>query len=167
MKTVLIISILTTVLINANSLLEVLSVEDIDSQELENRRMIEVESQAIQKAKYQEVQIKDNGVNQTILVEVKKNLEGNSSLSVETEVNSELSSKDGLIVDFYINPNSLDEFESTFNIKIKEKLKIGYYIFENNSQLSDILLIESILKSDNQNLIKTIRPNWKMGVKAF
>lgn len=50
-------------------------------------------------------------------------------------------------------------FSSQYNLELTKKLSIGYYIFKNNSALSDIELI-SLIQKENRARLKTIRPNW-------
>lgn len=157
MRRILITAILTITIVSASSSLEVLSIENIDSSELQNTMLIQ--SNEVEKVNYKKVQIKDNGIIQTILVEVEEN---NSTLSTQSTNNDKLNSKDGLIIDFQNLKLSIEEFEKLFNLKLQETLKIGYYIFENTSELSDIELIDIILQSEIKENLKTIRPNWKM-----
>jgi len=73
--------------------------------------------------------------------------------------------KEGLILSFNNqNINSIDDLEDKYSIKLKYKLSIGYYIFDNNSDLDDIELVEKIIQ--NENNIKSIKPNWKLNVQA-
>ena len=53
----------------------------------------------------------------------------------------------------------LTAFSRKYSIELQKKLSIGYYIFQNKSNLSDLELIATIQK-ENKNRIKTIRPNW-------
>lgn len=54
---------------------------------------------------------------------------------------------------------NLSDFAQKYNLKLKKKLVIGYYIFLNESSMTDIELIEKISK-ENRAIVKTIRPNW-------
>ena len=167
MRRVLITAILTTIFINASGSLEVLSIEDIDTPQLQNSMAIQ--SDDAKGVEYKEVKIKDGGIEQTILVEIKKEGESNSSMSSQsaTATVDKLNSKVGIVIDFKNLPLPIEEFEKLFNLKLKEKLQIGYYIFDNQSTLSDIELIDAILKSDMRESLKTVRPNWEMGVEKF
>ena len=161
MRRILIISIFAMSL-NASGSLEVLSIEDIDSPELQDN--VIVDSEESKKIKYREIKIKDNGVEQVILIELK---DANNSIGIDSDANNKLYSKDGVIIDFSNLSIDIEEFEKLFHLKLKEKLQIGYYIFENQSDLSDIILIETILNSNMKESIKTIRANWEMGVETF
>jgi len=161
MRRILILSIFATSL-NASGSLEVLSIENIETSQVESS--MSIESDESKKIEYKEIKIKDNGVEQVILIELK---DANNSIGIDSEANNKLYSKDGVIIDFTNLSISIDEFEEKFHLKLKEKLQIGYYIFENKSDYSDIVLIETILNSDSKESIKTIRANWEMGVKAF
>ncbi len=71
--------------------------------------------------------------------------------------------KFGVIVEF-IDDSKVDisTFESKYGLKLKDKLVIGYYIFSNYSSVGDLELIQKIL--NNEKNIRTLKPNWKMGV---
>jgi len=81
-------------------------------------------------------------------------------------VASKLNSKDGFLIVF-VDDGDMEAFETRFNVKLKEKLKIGYYIFENHSKFSDIELMNTILASSEGKNIETIKPNWKMQMIKF
>lgn len=49
------------------------------------------------------------------------------------------------------------EFELTYSLKFIKKLSIGYYIFSNNSNLSDIDLVGKIIEKERD--IETIKVN--------
>ena len=68
----------------------------------------------------------------------------------------------GVIIAFNDNID-INNFEQKHSIKLEKKLTIGYYIFKNNSNLNDIALISKIIKTE-QNKIKSIRPNWALGM---
>lgn len=66
----------------------------------------------------------------------------------------------GLIVAFKKDANvDVAEFAKKYNLQLKKKLIIGYYIFVNESTMSDIKLLSKISK-ESRDIIKTIRPNW-------
>jgi hypothetical protein len=54
---------------------------------------------------------------------------------------------------------SISEFETKYGLKLKEKLVIGYYIFENVSDRSDTEIMSAIIK--NETNVKTVKPNWE------
>ena len=99
------------------------------------------------------VTIIDNGVKRVIELPDKSNLNKAIALSVDKK-NKEiiLAFKKGAKAD-------IKSFEKKYNLKLKKHMLSGYYIFINNSNLSDIELIYKISK-ENSNIIKTIRPNW-------
>ena len=101
--------------------------------------------------------IRDSGVERNLLLPTPK-IDSNS---INKEDNLKI--KKGLIISFTSKNIDIESFATEFNLKLKERLKIGYYIFKNSSKLSDTSLINSILKWDRKSqIIKTIRPNWKM-----
>lgn len=120
------------------------------------------------KKEYVKVKVKDGGVNRTIFVEKKKNkIEAYSTNSTSKQKPAKLdklNSKVGIIVSFKDDTTDIDTFASRFNIKLKVKLEVGYYIFENSSAYTDIVLIQNILSDAISSKIDTIRPNWPMDV---
>lgn len=71
----------------------------------------------------------------------------------------------GIIVKFNSNKVDLDRFQSTYQVEFVERLSIGYYIFNNNSSLSDIDLVGEIL--ENEKDIETIKPNQRVVPKIL
>ena len=73
----------------------------------------------------------------------------------------EATSQEGIIVSFK-KPSqvSISEFETKYGLKLKTKLVIGYYIFKNISESSDVQIVGDIIK--NETNVKTVKPNWKM-----
>ncbi len=70
-------------------------------------------------------------------------------------------SQDGIIVSFKDSSLiSVNEFEAKYGLKLKTKLVIGYYIFQNISKESDIQIVKNII--NNEVNVKTVKPNWKM-----
>jgi len=118
---------------------------------------------------YQEVTVKDAGVEFTIrVVKPKKQLQGLSASSSKEKASlDKINSKVGLIVDFTNTEVDIQTFMSRFDLKLQTKMAIGYYIFENHSNLTDILLMNKVLQSDMKDKIKTIRPNWPMEMVTF
>ncbi len=117
---------------------------------------IDVERKKLPQSVTKSLIIKDNGIKSVIEIPLNKKLRS-----------SVASKKEGILVDFSDDFLDTQKFADEFNISLKEKLSIGYYIFENSSNLNDEKLIEEILLSNYQKNIKTIRPNWKMGVVGF
>ena len=81
-------------------------------------------------------------------------------------INGILSSKEGFLIVF-VDDSKIAAFETRFDVKLKEKLQIGYYIFENHSNFSDVELMNMILSSSEGKNIETIKPNWKMKMRKF
>jgi len=99
------------------------------------------------------VTIIDNGIKRVIELPDKDNL--NTPRGVDTSLY-----KKEIILAFKKDKKvDIKSFEKKYNLKLKKHLLSGYYIFINNSNLSDIELIYKISK-ENSNIIKTIRPNW-------
>ncbi|SFV51060.1 hypothetical protein MNB_SV-12-1127 [hydrothermal vent metagenome] len=110
------------------------------------------------------VKVKDSGVESFVLV---PKANSNNIGTLSPNMDDKLNSKKGLIIAFKDKNVDIAPLEALFNISLKEKLQSGFYIFKNLSGLSDVALIEAILKSDSQDMIKTLRPNWEMGVEKF
>jgi len=84
------------------------------------------------------------------------------SLPEQTTINKQQSTgNEGIIVAFK-NPSqiSISEFETKYGLKLKTKMVIGYYIFDNLSSQSDMEIIAEIIA--NESDIKTVKPNWKL-----
>lgn len=69
--------------------------------------------------------------------------------------------REGVIIQF-MDQSKIDikYFETTYGLKLKEKMVIGYYIFDNKSEKSDNDLVSDIILGESN--IKTVKPNWKM-----
>jgi len=73
----------------------------------------------------------------------------------------EATSQEGIIISFKNKSQIvISEFETKYGLKLKTKLVIGYYIFQNISKDSDVQIVENIIK--NETNIETVKPNWKM-----
>ncbi len=57
----------------------------------------------------------------------------------------------------------INNFSKKYNLKLKKRLRTGYYIFINKSKESSLKLISKIIK-EQKEAIKTIRPNWALGM---
>jgi len=57
----------------------------------------------------------------------------------------------------------INNFSKKYNLKLKKRLRTGYYIFINKSKESSLKLISKIIK-EQKDSIKTIRPNWALGM---
>jgi len=108
------------------------------------------------------VTIIDNGVERQIFIPdtaQKKNIKARM-------VGDSSSAPAGIMVAFKKGAKiDIKNFEKKYNLKLKKKLLIGYYIFNNNSDMSDLELIAKISKN-SKTKIKTIRPNWGLHNKA-
>jgi len=105
---------------------------------------------------YSEVMILDKGVKRIILIPKESNLTSKMSTYDVTKTES----KEGVIVSFIDTTIlSISGFETNYGLKLKEKLVIGYYIFENVSEKSDTEIISEII--NNEKNVKTVKPNWK------
>jgi len=90
-----------------------------------------------------------------------------TGITQQSALNSKLNSKDSLLITFIDKNTDIEAFEKRFNLKLQNKLQIGYYIFKNSSKFSDIVLMNSILASKEGANIETIKPNWKMEMKKY
>ena len=105
---------------------------------------------------YQTFTILDKGVKRTIYLTTEEN--NKSMMNIATSVSKDI--KEGVVIRFKDpSTTSLEDFEEKYGLKLKKKLIIGYYIFENRSSLSDMEIIANILK--NEPNIETVKPNWK------
>lgn len=110
---------------------------------------------------YTKVTIMEKGVKRKVLIpndNTVKNRANTYSLKQAT-------AKEGVLIKFK-NPSSVNisEFELKYGLRLKTKMRIGYYVFENVSKFSDIKILENILT--NESNIVTVKPNWKMNKKA-
>jgi hypothetical protein len=96
------------------------------------------------------ITIVDNGIERKIYINSK-----NDPRSVIREK--------GIIVSFKSNDIDISNFASKYKLKLKKRLSAGYYIFINNSKYTDIDLIKKISK-ESKDIVKTIRPNWGLGM---
>lgn len=98
------------------------------------------------------ITVLDKGVKRQIAIPINSSKQTNSAQQSDT--------KDGVIVVFK-NPAtvSISEFETKYGLKLKSKLVIGYYIFENISSMNDVSIVSDIIA--NENSVKTVKPNWK------
>ena len=108
-------------------------------------------------AAYTEMIILDKGIKRTI--RVPKTAEQKSSVGT-LSMKEEVLSKKGIVVAFKKSSKiDISELERKYGLKLKKKLVIGYYIFENVSQKDDAEIVSSIIK--NEKNLKTVKPNWK------
>ena len=109
------------------------------------------------------ITIIDNGVEREIFV--LDNIQKKTLKARMTGVNN--TSTSGITIAFKKGTKiNIKEFEKKYNLTLKKKLVIGYYIFQNRSSLTDIKLILKIAQ-ENRKIIKTVRPNWGLNNKAL
>jgi len=71
------------------------------------------------------------------------------------------SAKNGVVVRFKDSSSvNIKEFETKYSLKLKTKLRIGYYIFYNKSSNTDATIINSIVAQEKN--LDVVKPNWKM-----
>jgi len=101
----------------------------------------------------------DNGVERKInLPTVSSNLQARMVIGKRKEA-------PGIVVSFKKDAKvNIAQFAKKYNLKLKKKLIIGYYIFANKSSLPDVKLIYKI-SQESKNIIKTVRPNWGLNNK--
>jgi len=98
-----------------------------------------------------EATILEGGIKRTILIRKDSTLSAKSTTP---------STKQGVILSFWDdNSVSVGDLERRYGLKLQEKLMIGYYIFENISDKSDMEVVEAIIKDERD--IKTVKPNWQ------
>jgi len=105
---------------------------------------------------YRTFTVLDKGVKRTMVIPKESRFEGKMSPYSATQNEAQ----EGIVIQF-ADPETvnIEAFEEKYQLKLVSKMVIGYYIFENRSKLSDIALIEKILKEESG--IKTLKPNWK------
>jgi len=111
------------------------------------------------------VQVRENNETKNMLVPVED--VNQSGITQRLAIDNKLNSKDGLLITFTDKSMEIEAFSKKFELEFKEKLKIGYYVFVNNSSLSDMRLMQRILASSEGEKVETIKPNWKMQMKRF
>jgi len=102
------------------------------------------------------ITIVDNGIKRKIAIP-------DNTISARA-TNSSLETKKELIISF-AKEVDIKNFSKTYKLELKKKIGSKYYIFQNNSTLDDVSLMQKIIE-DNSTLIKTIRPNWGFGFQA-
>ncbi len=108
------------------------------------------------------ITIIDNGIKRKLIVP-KMLLEKQEGINARG-TNSQIPfTKRGLLIKFKDSNIDLEAFAQKYGLKFKRKLSIGYIVFDNISQKSDVEIINEILANEKDN-IKSIRPNWPLGV---
>ena len=103
------------------------------------------------------ITIIDNGVKRKISVDTPTS--GVTARAVDS-----IQEKKEIIVAFKDGAD-INDFANKYNLELKTKSVNKYYIFKNNSSLSDSELIAKVLEEDAK-IISTIRPNWGFGFMA-
>jgi len=93
------------------------------------------------------VEVIDNGVKRVIALPPISQTRGAESLHK------------GFLVEFKDGVD-VKAFAKKYNLTIRKKMTIGYWILDNHSKLDDIALLNKIT-SNEASKIKSIRPNWK------
>jgi hypothetical protein len=167
----LIMIIVYSAVLNAGTM-TVISSGKVDVKELPKQGIsIQSVKSNVPKPEYKEVKIKDGNVERIIYIEVIKEQNNitqkgiTSPLLKKENKLDKINSHVGLIMKFNINID-IDDFSARFGLKFKTKLEsINYYIFENKSEFTDIVLINNILQTELKDSISTIRPNWPLDVE--
>ena len=98
------------------------------------------------------ITVLDKGIKRQITIPSVSSKKANSKQQSNT--------KDGVIVVFKDSTLvSIGEFETKYGLRLKSKLVIGYHIFDNQSSMSDSDIVKNII--ENENNVKTVKPNWK------
>ena len=106
---------------------------------------------------YTEAIILDEGIKRIIHVPKDANITSKASTYEAIQTPSK---KEGVMVSFRKTDGiSIGAFEAKYGLKLQEKLAIGYYIFENISDKSDMEIVQDIIK--NESAVKTVKPNWE------
>jgi hypothetical protein len=101
----------------------------------------------------QEITILDKGIKRRLIVP-------SSQISAKSTV-SQLQTQEGVVVQFKDNSLiSIQEFEATYDLRLRTTLLETYYVFDNLSKLSDVQLVGKIIAGET-NLL-TVKPNWKL-----
>jgi hypothetical protein len=104
------------------------------------------------------ITIMDKGVKRIIPIPQTES-DRNQSSNTHTETATAL--KEGVIVKFKTNtPVNIKAFEQNYGLKLKRKLRTGYYIFTNPSDSSDVAVLNHIMQSDKT--VETVKPNWRL-----
>lgn len=105
---------------------------------------------------YTELIVLDKGVKRTIRV-LKTDEQKSAISNLSTKP---MFSKKGIVLAFKKSSKvDIFELERKYGLKLKKKLVIGYYIFENVSDRDDMEIVSSIIT--NEKNVKTVKPNWK------
>lgn len=106
----------------------------------------------------QKVMVMDKGIKRFVYI---PKTENNQSSEKYTYSYSEPQLKKGMIVKFKKHSKtSIDVFESKYGLKLKHKMRSGYYIFENVSENTDAEILNRIIADEKS--VETVKPNWKL-----
>jgi hypothetical protein len=102
-----------------------------------------------------ELTVLDSGIKRTMLIPATTNT---GKKARKTQLSK---THKGIMVRFLkVSEDTVLNFETEYNVKLKTKILGTYYIFENYSKLSDVALIKSIMEHETN--LKTLKPNWNM-----
>lgn len=148
--------VLATMMVWASSGMAIeIQIAESTQTKIESKALIKESSE-----KKEKVKIKDGGVEQTITLPVAQPGKGLVNRSVD-----ENASQSGIMIKFSKKDIDPAQLEAQFGLKVKTKLKSGYYIFENQSTQSDAAIIEEMLGSSYNSTIQTVRPNTKLNMQ--
>lgn len=132
----------------------IFSVNSIDSTE-----SIDIYEQMKEEYKNRDFKVvirKDNGAIRKEYIPIDNNLQTTQA----TE------KREGVIIAFEDESQiDISSIETKYNIKFKNKLHIGYYIFDNTSDMDDTSLVNEIIL--NESNAKTVMPNWPMQEEPY
>ena len=117
---------------------------------------------SISEKNYTKVITLDKGVKRTLLIPKEDALKSSTAPYSAKQATA----KQGIVIRFK-KPAKVDmeAFTAKYGLKLHTKLVIGYYIFENHSAQSDIELLNTIMKHENN--IETIKPNWPKNKQPY
>jgi len=123
-------------------------------------------------SKYMKIKSNDKIIQIKIKEQTSNNLQPFSKESInnkKTYVTSQghtFNSDSYILVKFQKDKDvNIEDFEKKYGLKLTKKMKIGYYIFKPTSQKDILDIINEILT--NEKDIKSIKPNWRYGVKPL
>ena len=108
---------------------------------------------------YKEVTVLDKGIKRTLFIEGETSVETSKKNQLSVYNTKAKDVKKGLLLRMKKGTTlNIIKFETTYGLKFKEKLTIGYYVFKNISEKSDMEIVNLILT--NEKNIDTVKPNW-------
>jgi len=121
------------------------------------------EKKGIDLSKYKVITVIDKGIERKIYIPLKQSVKQLDARSVST---TQLQAKEGVVIKFKdASLVDIQALEEKYQIHLKTKPIVGYYIFENQSKYMDIDLMSKII--ENEKNILSIKPNWKTNMKPI